>query len=185
MKKLVVLLVLVAGGIVAAAVPAFSGSSGAVNATVSVAGTCVTALPATVSFGVLPFSSSPGAPSYGQQTVTVANCSSGSESYLAKGTNAQGSTTTWSLAQPSDTHIAPNPCSLTPNTNQYQAGLGAATLFPDFTFLGTVNSAMNGSWASATAGEIKNGMAEVIMPCQGSGGSGETMAFTLTITAVP
>ncbi len=183
MKKLVVLLALVVGGIIAAAVPAFSGSSGAVSATVSVASTCVTALPASVNFGVLPFTSN--TPSYGQQTVTVTNCSSGSESYLAKGTDAQGSTTTWSLAQPSDTHIAPSPCSLTPGTNQYQAGLGAATLYPNFTFLGTVNSAMNGTWGSATAGEIKNGMAEVIMPCQGSGGAGETMAFTLTITAVP
>lgn len=184
MKKFVVLLALVAGGIIAAAVPAFSGSSGAVSATVSVASTCVTVTPATVSFGALPFSAPGGDSSWARQSITATNCSSGNESYFAKGSNAQGSTSTWSLNQQSDTHLVPNPCSLTPGTNQYQAGLGATTMFPDFTFVGTTDVPMNGTWATATANEVKNGSAEVVMPCQGSSGAGETMAFTLTIIAV-
>ena len=46
------------------------------------------------------------------------------------------------------------------------------------------DGALNGTWATATSGEAKSGKATILMPCQGSGGAGETMSFTITITAM-
>lgn len=188
MKRFIVAATVVVGGIVFAALPAFSDNSGVLNAKVSVASTCVTVAPGSIDFGTLPFTSSTsggGGISSGSQSITVTNCSEGAENFLGKGYDAHGagpsSLASWSLYQYSDSHIVPTPCSL--GVNKYEAGIGG--VFPDFTYLGTTDSALNGSWASAAAGEAKNGTAKLNMPCQGSVGVGEIMGFQLVVTAVP
>jgi len=185
MKRLVVAAAVVVGAFVLLALPAFSDNSGSVSAQVQVASTCVTVAPASIDFGTLPFTSSASGsgPSLGSKPITVTNCSPSSENYLGSGTNAHGggstSTTVWTLTQPL-VDIATDPCDW--GVNQYEAGLGSSS---SVHWLGTTNSPLTGTLASATAGEVKSGTAAFIMPCQGSSGTGEVVGFSYTITAVP
>jgi hypothetical protein len=185
MKRFVTASVIVVGALALLALPAFSDSSGSVSAQVQIAATCVTVSPASVNFGTLPFTQNTtgSGPSVGSQPITVTNCSPSSENYLGAGTNAHGggptSTTVWTLTQPT-VDIATDPCTWGPN--QYEAGLGSSSAIH---WLGTANTPLTSTWASATAGEVKNGFATILMPCQGSNGTGEIVGFSYTITAVP
>jgi hypothetical protein len=155
----------------ASATPGFGGDTGTVAATVTVAAPCLVIDSETIDFGVKAFST-PDA------TVSAAggngyqNCGPSSEKVLARGTNAtstSGPPATWTLQ-------SDDPCSAGPNTYKLRATVGAAVPY----VLSTTSVEID---TLTTPGEHRVVNTDLYMPCSGSDGAGQQMAFQYVFTA--
>jgi hypothetical protein len=162
----------------AALVPlsALSADTGTVNAQVVAGATaCITVTSptngASVSFGSLAFSATPGSSQgSGSPDITVANCSTGSESVLASGTNATGASSTWALVG-----ALANQCGN--SLNQYRLGVRDANNTDLFL------TAQNQTLGSVAANGALTRIPRITMPCTGSSGNGQTMSMSFNFTA--
>jgi hypothetical protein len=167
-------LVVLAGSAVAvsyfamSSLPAFSADAGTVNATVTVAGPCLTVPTTTIDFKSLRFSS-PTSNVTGAETVGYTSCSAAAQKVFARGTDATGTSATWTLTSYS------TPCA--DAVNKYGVELHVAgqrvTLRATDQEIETLAPGLPGATT----------MLELTMPCQGSTGGGQTMSFQVHFTA--
>jgi hypothetical protein len=149
----------------AAATPIHAGSSGNVDAdvTVSAAAACLEIDVTSVSFGTLGL----GASGVATPNISVTNCGDSAGTLLASGTDATGTNATWSLVDSTST------CADTLGVNNYHLGL--TTDVPGITWLGTANKEL----LSLPAGIGLVQDAEIRTACPGSSGAGTTMSMTI------
>ena len=153
----------------ASATPGFGGSTGTVAATVTVAAPCLILDSETINFGVRVFST-PQVPVSMAGGNGYKNCGPASENVLARGTNAtstSGPPATWTLQ-------SDDPCSAGPNTYKLRATVGAAVPH----VLSTTNVEID----SLTPDEHRIVNTDLYMPCSGSDGAGQQMAFQYVFT---
>ena len=179
MKHAVVLLVLAGAALLASAAPAFTADSGTVAVTVT-AGAPVSPCiefatpPGTaVSFGTLAFSR-PNAPSSsrGNVTPTYRNCSTAAERVVINGTDATSAGAVWALETSQPT------CNATSPRNQY-----LIRYFHDQDPLQALAKTATTLAQSAAPGADHTLTLELIMPCEGSDGAGETFSASILLTA--
>jgi hypothetical protein len=162
----------------ASSMPVFAADNVTVTAQVIANGAAcltVSANGSNVDFGTAPFLAGVGTTTVtvGAPNVTVTSCSTGSETVLARGTDATAAGVVWTL-------ITTAPCGSIPppTTNQYNLGLRAGGNTPD-TFLSTTNTSLGTVAANGTLGRTPI----MRMPCTGSSGSGQTMTMSYVFTA--
>jgi hypothetical protein len=149
--------------------PAFSADAGTVTATVTVAGPCITVPTTTIDFKSLGFSGAT-TPVAGVETLGYTSCSAAAQKVFARGTDATGTSATWTLA------AFAYPCLGGVNKfvlNLYAGGSLHTTLSGTDQEIETVAAGLPGSV----------NMLQLIMPCQGSSGGGQTMSFQVHFTA--
>jgi len=141
---------------------------GTVSAQVTVAAPCVTVGP-NIDYGTKGFSTAT-VPSSSTGVSSYTNCSSEPERIYVRGSNAvsTSSTATWQVT-------GTDPCSV--GVNRYYHGVGDDTGGAN---LSTTDQLIN---PSAAAGATKTLYATMTMPCSGSDGAGETMTFSIVVTA--
>jgi hypothetical protein len=156
--------------------PALGAEDGTVHATVTVGAPCITLDTTSVDFGTLSFNT-PETNNFGQTpTLSVTNCSGIAVDLLVRGTDATSATSaaSWSL---------------------YQGNVGACTLGPNAYRLthwdlgGSIwwafhltNSDQIAKVGVPAAGQHPYRL-DLLMPCTGSDGAGETMSFQAIFTA--
>ena len=164
---------LVAFGV--SAVPVFGADSGTVNAQVSAGVTaCITtttdAANSNVDFGTLSFNATGASVvSNGSPSITVANCGSTTQSLFARGTDATGTSATWTLTNGTV-------CDTSGTPNQYRLGINplAGPLWLTTTNLNVASQMVSGS---------NTYVPNLVMPCTGSQGNGQTMTMSYIFTA--
>lgn len=171
------------------AVPAYTADTGAVAVSVTAQAPpapCLTVTPGSVDFGTLPFStnnvarSAGGGLSEGHQDIAIANCGTAGQNLLGHTTDATGPGGAWTpMADDGTIH----PC---PQVNRFYLELVGFTVS---TLVMTGNTAAVGTSnggppAVFPAGSRHDFRLELLMPCQGSNGAGETKTLTATFTAV-
>jgi hypothetical protein len=181
----VALLVLCLVGLAASAVPASTaGPAGTIDVTVtaqSAPAPCIdfATPPGThVGFGTMPFSTLGNVSDrLGDIAPRFSNCSpTATERILISGSDAVGSGVTWTLA-PGSGDICPtlNTYRLDYNTDHVGSIPIGKTNFP-------LENASNGVTTFAPS-EAHNLGLELVMPCQGSDGSGLTLSMSVNLTA--
>jgi hypothetical protein len=146
------------------AAPTFAAETGTVDATVTVATPCINVLTPTLDFGTLPFSSGNVLGS-AQQAFRYENCGEAAEHIWAAGTDAVGTSATWTLSG-----LPPAACNGTLNVYSVDAANYNLT-----------NQAQD--IESLAAGDTNFHTAVLYMPCVGSDGAGATMSFRILLTA--
>jgi hypothetical protein len=168
-RSLVLAAVLVAVG-AGHARPALAADGGTVDVDVTAAMPCLIVSPTTVHFGTLPFTpdqySDAGT---GIQSIGYESCAGIQETVYARGTDAAGPSSSWTLTKDGV------PCA-TPGGNLYRLWLGAAASG----YLDTTDQEIETLDAGAI-GAVSNLFLQ--MPCVGSDGAGETMALQVIFTA--
>jgi hypothetical protein len=175
-----------AAAFAASALPAFgNGSSGTINATISVEAPCITVSPETpVAFPSQPYSQpdvvSPSR-SFGSG-MSLTNCSSGPERVFARGSDATAPGASWELVP----IAAGNPCPL--GIDRYHLALakpggGAYQAYLTKTNQVLVDLANQPNAYVFAAGSVNALLGILTMPCAGSSGAGEEMAFQIVLTA--
>jgi hypothetical protein len=170
---------------VLSALPALSADSGTVDASVSVAAPCLTVVVngpfgPQLNFGTRGFTT-PTAVSGTNVTsaVSVTNCSTGAESAYVRGTDARSTTSsaTWTLQS------GVYPCSVGANKYSLETHLRKADgTFPSGTGYAAL-TATNQLLESGVGPGSRDADIALAMPCSGSDGAGETMAFQITYSA--
>jgi len=175
MRRLMIVVAVVAAWSVATAFPSIGGTDTATLAnTVSVTGApvpCMTLGSTTIDWGVLDFADPMNPPfaASGSDTVAITNCSVDAESLQVAGTPATStdtlSSTTWAL---DNVGPAASMCDLGLDKYAVEAANGGTVWVGDAVFqpLGNIGGALT-----------SNVGIDLWMPCQGSGGQGETMTF--------
>lgn len=144
--------------------------NGTVSAQVTVATPCVTVGP-NIDYGTKGFSTStPPVSSTSSGTSSYTNCSSDPENIYVRGSNAvsTSSSATWQLT-------GTGTCSA--GVNRYYHSVGDD--------VGGANLSLSDQLINpaAAAGATKTLFANIAMPCSGSDGAGETMTFSIIVTA--
>ena len=179
---------LAAAGLAAGAVPAFTADTGSVNVTITAqptAAPCITVAPTSLDFGTLAFSTA-GALSRrfiggSGFSPTVTNCGTAGQAMTITGSNASGTSGSWTISGAAD---GTNPCptidrfNLTghreADANQEIRLTTSPVLVRD---VGGAQAYVQGPGLSDNFGFTLN------MPCQGSNGAGEQKSLTLTFTS--
>jgi hypothetical protein len=167
------------------ALPAFSQATGTVNAHViagAAAAPCITitspASGGTVDFGSRPFNTSNPTVSWpGATDITVANCGTSPETFLARGTNAAAGAAQWSLQS--------TPVDCNGVLNVYNLMLrGPATDDPTVIRDVLLDSVSNEALAFSVApnGSLTRSP-RIVLPCSGSSGAGLQMSMSYLFTA--
>lgn len=143
---------------------------GTVSAQVTVATPCITVGP-NIDYGTSSFSTlDPSNPHTITDTSSYTNCSSDAEKIYLRGSDAvsASSAATWQLT-------GANTCSVVLNRYRHSVGddVGGANL--------TLNDQLINP--AAGAGATKTLFSLLEMPCSGSDGAGETMTFSIIVTA--
>lgn len=169
----------VASGVLAAfafgasAVPVFSADNGTVNAQVSVtapAAACLTVPSETIDFGTWSFTPAGHTTFVTASPITLGNCSTGAQTLLGRGTDANGSSATWALT-------TSEMCPATPDLNKYNLGIeNFGALLPVGTTDGIISGFAIGTPLSITPA--------IRLPCVGSSGAGQTMSMQYVFTAM-
>jgi hypothetical protein len=174
---------LVAAGLAAGAVPAFTADTGTISVTVkaqAAVGPCLTVTPGAVNFGPLPFSTSNSAVSDGNTNITVGFCGTATgQNLLGSTTPATGPSGSWTpLAYDGTIH----PC---PALNEFYLYIfeGNTVSLEMIQTPAPVLASHGGPPAVFPTGE-KVFRLGIYMPCQGSSGAGDTKTLTATFTAV-
>jgi hypothetical protein len=170
----------------ATAAPAFTADSGTVAVSVTAQAPpapCLTVTPGSVDFGTLPFSTDNNASSGLSQghssDISFKNCGTADQNLLGSTTPAAGPGGSWTPTAYDGT--SPHPCPVVdqfylalflPNPSLYLTGTPALVL------------ASGGAPAVYPAGSTTLSRLDILMPCQGSNGAGETKTLTATFTAV-
>jgi hypothetical protein len=147
-----------------------AAGNGTVSAQVTVATPCIT-VGSNINYGTKAFSTlSPFVSKTSNGTSSYTNCSSDPEKIYVRGSNAvsTSSAATWQLT-------GTNACNAGVNRYYHSVGddVGGANL--------TLSDQLINP--AAAAGATKTLFATVEMPCSGSDGAGETMTFSITVTA--
>jgi hypothetical protein len=171
----------IAATVVASAVPAFTATpadSGSVVGTVTAlgGGACLQLSSTAVSFGTLPFSTRTQVSSgQGNPTPTFQNCGNLNESISIAGSDASGPNTSWSL-----TNQAGNPCIKADGSTQ----INVYGLSFDAAPVGHVQITKTPTAISTYAAGTTTSLAlQLLMPCAGSSGDGQTVSFSVNLTA--
>lgn len=164
---------LTAAALVALLLPpaAAADSSGTVSAQVTVATPCVT-VGNNLDYGTLPFSTSDPFVSVTKSSSTsYTNCSVTSEKIYVRGTTATSTTSNavW------DKLTGTNTCNTMPNVYSHSVGDDQGGKFLTLT-----DQLLN---PAVAAGATKTLNTNLEMPCSGSSGAGETMTFSIIVTA--
>jgi len=161
----------------ASALPAFgsgaSTDSSTVQAQVTVAAPCVQVTPSTLDYGLRPFSSG-GTISSGNGAIVVTSCSAAEQRLHGRGTDATGSSGSWTLTPTLVQTFLGIPlayCPSEPNRFAVWAGL---------TPLGHANATVVSAMGAGSSTSVN---ATLYMPCSGSVGAGEQMTFSIVFTA--
>lgn len=153
------------------ALPVLATDSGAVDAQVTVATPCIIVSPTTVDFGTLPFTT-PLAQGYAARSLQLENCGTSAEQLYVRGTDATlGGNPVWSLV-PSD------PCSA--GLNEYFLRARDNSNAGPFVGLTTTDQTLETVPAGSNA--LTNEL-QLVMPCTGSDGIGQTLTFQAIFTA--
>lgn len=168
-----------------ATAPVASQGSGGVAATVTVGGggggggACITVGTSSVDFGTMPFST-PTTPAVKvSDNYGLTNCGGAPATFLGRSTNATSPTATWTLSEPT---TSLNPCD-DAGTNRYYDGIETQEVYGLFSTVdGDFTTPMFGGPVPPAGGVLLANL--LAMPCQGSTGLGQTMAFSFTYTAV-
>ena len=169
------------GVFVASAVPAIGSDSGTITGTVTAAAPCITIGTDTVDFGTLPFSTDPyGSPPGRIESRTLrdvssyTNCSGAGASVYHRGTDAQSTTssTKWTLG---DGGGGANTC--------FEPNVYKLAIWPQDGNAGFVVDKTNRLLETAPAGATRGLGVTLHMPCTGSSGAGENLAFQYILTA--
>ena len=164
------LVVLVLG---AAAVPVVAADNGTVGARVIAGGIACVTVGNDVDFGTAQFQAlGTTTVTVGTPAVTVTSCSGGSQTILAKGTDATGTGAgaTWTLATAAQ-------CGPQGTPNLYNLGLRLAG--GGDTYLALANTSLGTLGANGTLTRTPL----LRMPCTGSSGGGQTMSMSYVLTA--
>jgi hypothetical protein len=145
--------------------------NGTVSAEVTVVAPCITVGP-NIDYGTLPFNT-PGHTVMERKATSYTNCSGMAEKVYARGTAAvsASSDTTWQLAPGSGL------CMLEPN--HYGHRVIDQSINAGFWTTTTDNLLNSAVAAGATVGLAT----DLMMACSGSDGAGETMTFSIILTA--
>jgi Calx-beta domain len=130
---------------------------------------CITVSPtATIDFGT-GMLSEPGAvfTLAGDQSITVTNCGTQTETIVVRGTSAAGSGATWELTEG-------DPCSAGQNRFGLRLSAGELSLR-----VGAANKTI----ATLSAGQSLTRNVRILMACSGSSGAGQTLSVQLVFTA--
>jgi hypothetical protein len=133
------------------------------------ANACITVAPAaTIDFGT-GMLSKPGAvvSLAGDQTITVTNCGTQSETILVRGTSATASGTTWDLTGGDPCAAGPDKFGLSLTIAELSLRVGAA----------------NKTVGTLAPGQTLTRRARILMACSGSSGAGQTLTAQLVFTA--
>ena len=185
MRKRLGLIIAAVGltALAAGAVPAFTADNGTVTLTVTAAAPASPCIefatpPGTqVGFGTHPFSTAAQVSTgLGDVAPRFSNCATVSESFLISGTDATSSATTWTLAGG-----VGNPC---PTQGVYRLFYNTDN-FGSWPITKTNALLQNLSNQATTfaAGEAHNLGIELAMPCQGTGGGGQTFSLSVNLVA--
>ncbi len=153
------------------AIPVLAADSGTVDAQVTVATPCIIVSPTTVDFGTLPFTTL-AIQGYGARSIQLQNCGTGPEQMYVRGTDATfGSSTVWTL-------VAADPCS--GGLNEYFLRARDNSNTGPFVGLTTTDQVLE--TVSAGSNALTNEI-QLVMPCTGSDGVGQTVTFQAIFTA--
>jgi hypothetical protein len=157
------------GLLLGSAAPTLAADNGTVDAQVTVATPCVTVGPA-IDYGVKRF----GAPAAGSSSFT--NCSTDTERIYLRGTDAvsTSSAATWQLTTASTSPAPGNPCPGGVNRYFHFAGVQS---------YGVPLTLNDQQVTDAPAGDSTPLYTALELACPGSDGGGETMTFSIIVTA--
>jgi hypothetical protein len=156
----------------ASAVPVLAADNGTVNAQVVAGGAACLTVSSAVDFGTAQFQAlGSSAVTVGTPGVAVTSCATGSETILARGTDATAPGTIWTLTLAAQ-------CSPQAPANLYNLGLRAGGNDPDV-YLSTANTSLGSLVAAGTLSRTPI----MRMPCTGSAGTGQTMTMSYVFTA--
>jgi hypothetical protein len=179
---------LATAGLIAGAVPAFTADSGTVAVTMTAqpaATPCVTVAPPALDFGTLAFSTS-GALSrrfVGGAGVspTVANCGTADQFMTITGSNATGTSGSWTISGDAD---GTNQCPTVGRFNLTGHREADANQEIRLTTSPVLVRAVGGVGPYVQGPGLSDNFGFTLdMPCQGSNGAGEQKSLTLTFTA--
>jgi hypothetical protein len=163
------------------AMPAFTATpadSGSVVGTVTAqgGGACLQLSSTAASFGTLPFSTRTQTSSgQGSPTPTFQNCGNFNETISIAGSDASGPNTSWSL-----TNQAGNPCIKADGSTQ----INVYGLSYDAQPVGSAQISKTATPISTYAAGATTPLALTLsMPCVGSAGDGQTVSFSVNLTA--
>ena len=172
MRRVSVLIITLAAGLLFVPIAARAADNGDVNGTVTAAAPCMTLDKTSVDFGTHPFNTATSNNFGDGGSTVVTNCSGANESILGKVSNATSGQTTW-------TPVATNPCSGTPVTNEFnyflQETVGNVTQ-------GYALSGTDQSLGTVSANSQQSFDHQFFMPCVGSSGAGLTFSTMMTFT---
>lgn len=180
--RLLCTLGLVAAALAATAVPAFTAETQSLNLTVTVQpppSPCLAfATPpgTNVSFGTARFATvtSRSMPT-GDIAPRFRNCGTANEQVTITGSDATSPSTTWRLTEWDESH-----CATLPLVNAYALWFGVDG-GGIYRFVGATTGQQ--VLAAATPGADHTLELEMVMPCAGSAGAGETFTFSVMLTA--
>jgi len=171
----------ISGALGVSAVPAFTATpsdTGSVVGTVTAlgGGACLQLTNTAVSFGTLPFSTRTQTSSgQGNPTPTFQNCGNLNESISISGTDASGLNTTWNL-----TNKVGNPCFDAAGAQQ----VNVYALAFDAPPVGLVRISKTPTPIATYGAGVTTPLAlRLDMPCVGSSGDGQTVSFSVNLTA--
>lgn len=179
---------LAAAGLATGAVPAFTADNGSVTVTITAepaAAPCITVAPTTFDFGTLAFSA-PGTLSRRfvggvGTTPTVTNCGTADQTLTMTGSNATGTSGSWTPTGAAD---GTNPCPTLDTYNLTGHREADANNEIRLTTSPVLVRAPGGAlpYVQSPASADNYGFT-INMPCQGSNGAGEQKSLTVTFTA--
>jgi hypothetical protein len=139
-------------------------------------GACLQLTNTSVSFGTLPFSTrTQGSSGQGSPTPSFQNCGNFNESISISGSDAAGPNTTWGL-----TNNSGNPCLKADGSTQ----INVFGLSYDAQPVGHVQITKTATPISTYAAGATTPLAlQLAMPCIGSSGDGQTVTFSVNLTA--
>jgi hypothetical protein len=185
MKTRVLVLTIFASAValVASVAPAFTVTapdSGSVTGTVTAVGggACLELTNTAVSFGTLPFSTrSQVSSGSGTPTPTFKNCGNFNETISIAGTDATGVNTSWAL----NNKLSTNPCLDAAGAAQ----INLYDLFFDASPVGRVKITKTATPISTYGAGVATPLGlQLSMPCVGSSGDGQSVSFSINLTAV-
>jgi acyl-CoA hydrolase len=177
-RKWVLIVIVSMVSLLIATIPAGAEPSGAVEATVSVEGPCLTVSATSVDFGVAALSNNGENTQASAELFNVTNCSSQVQLLFASASDAVGNATGgWTLDQWDESALA---CAW--DTDTFGAALNY-TAPPGYPFWLPAGAA-DMQISTQAGGDTNEYGPLLLMPCTGSSGVGEIMTFGYTLTGV-
>jgi hypothetical protein len=187
-RSLLALAAVAAAALVAGAVPAFTADNGSVTVTITAeaqATPCITVAPTSLDFGTLQFST---AGSLSRRFIggagtspTVTNCGTADQFMTITGSNASGTSGSWTISGEAD---GTNPCPTSDRFNLTGHREADANQGIQLTTSPVLVRAVGGVGPYVQGPSLSDNFGFTLdMPCQGSNGAGEQKTLAVTFTA--